>query len=148
MCFFQRCRRSAPWTCYVPAFLRSPRSTKLWDLSVGMCMFPHPTLQRSSSPGGLEFINLDDPDAHRRVFATTLHLAAYPSVQRLASAKIFLGNTHRGDCTWISQQLRDFVADASWANVAQINKMGTAYDRVLRRIGRFMSPLHLTPSVG
>ena len=79
--------------------------------------------------------------------AITLHFAIFSKFPRRASAKRFNCNTKRGDWAWISEQFRDFVAGPSWAIEPWISKMGAAFASVLRRIGRLMFPLHLTPSM-
>ena len=95
-----------------------------------------PASQHFSVGDRLRSIYLDDPDAPRQLFATTLHLAVCPHFLRQPSGAPSDCNSKRGDWSWIFHHMRVFASEPPRGNVSVIGKLGTAYGKARRVFGR------------
>ena len=76
--------------------------------------------------------------------ADTLYFATFPDFPRSQSASLFDCSSKRGARIRASRQIKGNLADHSWANASLAHKMGKAYAKVLRQIGRCLFPPFLT----
>ena len=106
-----------------------------------------PASQQSSATDRSQFMNLDDPAAYTQFFAPTLRFPIFPNFPRRPSASSPNRNSKRGAWLWISRRAPEYLTDPSWANATLGNTLGHAYAKVLRRVGRCICPLYLTPPV-